>query len=33
MCAGLCSLRREQPEVSYSTFELKAAKSGQAGSE
>ncbi len=29
----LCSLRTRQPEVRYRTFELKAAKSGQTGSE
>ena len=33
-CAyGLCSLRTRQPAVRYSTFELKAAKSGQTRSE
>ena len=31
--AGLCSLRAKQPEDWYSTFELKAARSGQTRSE
>lgn len=31
--AGLCSLRTRQPEARYSTFELKAAKSGQTKTE